>query len=59
MILHPDAYRDGILSFSIPYVIGAIIYYLDIYYSAYRQNKMLQDIKERTKLGGENAYKIY
>lgn len=44
-ILHPDAYRDAWISFSIPYVIGAVIYYIDVFRSAHRQNQWIQEIR--------------
>ena len=42
---HPDAYRDGFRSFTIPYIIGAIIYYGYLYYEAKKQNNLLQAVK--------------
>lgn len=44
-MLHPDAYRDAFLSFSIPYAIGAVIYYIDVFRSAHRQNQWIQEIR--------------
>ena len=44
--LHPDAYRDGFRSFTIPYIIGAIIYYGYLYYEAKKQNNLLQEAKK-------------
>lgn len=37
-------YKDAFLSFTIPYVIGAIIYYIGVFQSVCRQNQLLQDI---------------
>ena len=37
-------YKDAFLSFTIPYVIGAIIYYIGVFQSVRRQNQLLQDI---------------
>lgn len=45
--LHPNAYRDGILSFSIPYVMGAIYYYIELHRTAKRQNALLQAFKDK------------
>ncbi|MBI9012208.1 MAG: hypothetical protein JEZ08_08220 [Clostridiales bacterium] len=45
--LHPNAYRDGFRSFTIPYIIGAIIYYGYLYYEAQNQNSLLQEVKNR------------
>jgi len=42
---HPDAYSDGFRSFTIPYIIGAIIYYGYLYYEAKKQNNLLQAVK--------------
>lgn len=45
--LHPDAYRDGITSFSVFFVIGAIVYYVSHFIEANKQNKLLQSIKAK------------
>lgn len=37
-------YRDAFLSFSIPYAIGAIVYYIEVFKSVRRQNRLLQEI---------------
>ena len=37
-------YKDAFLSFTIPYVFGAIIYYIGVFQSVRRQNRLLQDI---------------
>lgn len=39
-------YKDAFLSFTIPYVIGAVIYYIGVFQSVRRQNQLLQDIIE-------------
>ncbi|WP_105614662.1 DUF6608 family protein [Vallitalea okinawensis] len=43
--LHPDAYRDGFRSFTIPYIIGGSLYYIEVFRDAKMQNKLLQEIK--------------
>lgn len=45
--IHPNGYRDAFRSFTIPYVIGAILYYVQIFREAKRQNILLQEIKKR------------
>ena len=37
-------YKDTFISFTIPYVFGAIIYYIRVFQSVHRQNRLLQDI---------------
>lgn len=49
--LHEDAYRDMFLSFSIPYAVGAVIYYIVLFYEIKRANQVLKEIKEQ---GGGN-----
>lgn len=41
-----EGYVGGILNFTIPYAIGAVIYYLSLYYGARRQNELIQDLKK-------------
>ena len=43
--LHKDGYRDMFLSFSIPYVIGAVVYYISLLYEVKRVNNALEDIR--------------
>lgn len=47
--IHPDGYRDMTLSFSIPYFIGAIIYYVCLRLEVRKQNKLLDNIKGENK----------
>ncbi len=47
--IHPNGYRDLTVSFSIPYVIGAIIYYIHLWLQVRKQNRILEKIK-RDKL---------
>lgn len=46
--LHPDAYFDGIRSFTIPFAIGAFLYYRYVFAEANKQNDLLQEIKDRS-----------
>lgn len=43
--LHKDAYRDMFLSFTIPYVIGAVIYYVSLFFEIKHANKTLEEIR--------------
>lgn len=47
--LHPDGYRDVIVSFSVPYGIGMIIYYICLRLEVKKQNKLLENIKSIDK----------
>lgn len=39
-------YRDIFLSFTVPYVIGACVYYIDVFQTAKKQNELLDEIKK-------------
>lgn len=43
--LHEDAYRDMFLSFTIPYAIGAAVYYISLFYEVGRANRTLKEIR--------------
>ncbi|MDE5908392.1 MAG: hypothetical protein K2H52_06620 [Lachnospiraceae bacterium] len=43
--LHESAYRDMFLSFTIPYIIGAIIYYVSLFFEIKHANKALEEIR--------------
>ena len=45
--LHHNAYRDMFLSFTIPYIIGVIIYYTAVFHEIKSANQALQEIKSR------------
>ena len=45
--IHPDGYRDMTLSFSVPYLIGALIYYIRLRLEVKKQNQLLRIIKEQ------------
>lgn len=47
--IHPNGYRDMTLSFSVPYSIGAMIYYIRLRIEVKKQNKMLENIKRSKK----------
>lgn len=47
--LHPDAYKDGFMSFTIPFIIGAFMYYFEVFYKVKKDNLLLQEIKETIK----------
>lgn len=42
-------YRDIFRSFTIPYVIGAGIYYISVFHTAKQQNELIQEIKQLQK----------
>lgn len=44
--IHPNGYRDMIFSFSIPYFIGTIIYYVCLKKEIKRQNQLINNIKK-------------
>lgn len=44
--IHPDGYKDMTLSFSVPYFIGTIIYYLCLRIEVRKQNQILRSIRE-------------
>lgn len=39
-------YKDVFVSFTIPYIIGAVIYYIEVFRYAHKQNQLLQEIKK-------------
>ena len=45
--IHPDGYKDMTLSFSIPYFIGAVIYYICLRLEVKEQNRLLRNIKKK------------
>lgn len=47
--IHPDGYRDLTLSFSVPYFIGAVIYYICLRLEVNRQNRLLEQLKRQKK----------
>lgn len=47
--IHPDGYRDMTISFSIPYFIGAVIYYICFRLEVRKQNRILEKIKKDKK----------
>ncbi|NEZ46208.1 DUF3021 family protein [Clostridium niameyense] len=49
MDIHPNGYRDMIFSFSIPYFIGTIIYYVYLKKEIKKQNQLINNIKNRER----------
>ena len=47
--LHKNAYRDMFLSFTIPYIVGVIIYYAAVFHEIKSANQALKEIKEHYK----------
>lgn len=47
--LHPDAYRDMLRSFTVPYVIAALVYYCELFLEARKADRLLQQLKEDKK----------
>lgn len=43
--IHPNGYRDMTISFSIPYFIGAFIYYICLRLEVRKQNRILETLK--------------
>lgn len=44
--LHQDAYKDMFWSFTVPYVIGVVIYYISVFREIRHANQSLKKIKE-------------
>ena len=47
--IHPNGYRDMTISFSIPYFIGTVIYYIFLRLEVRKQNRILEKIKRDRK----------
>lgn len=45
--MHENGYRDMFLSFSIPYAIGVVIYYMFLFHEVKSANRILRQIKDR------------
>ncbi len=45
--LHQNAYRDMFFSVTVPYIIGAISYYLCIFWEVKKANNMIAEIKRK------------
>lgn len=45
--IHPNGYRDLTLSFSVPYFIGAVIYYIFLRLEVKKQNRLLEQLKKK------------
>ena len=44
--LHEDAYKDMFWSFTVPYLIGVVVYYISLFHDVKRANQSLKKIKE-------------
>ena len=44
--IHVNAYKDAFISFTIPYIIGGGFYYISLFRSVVRQNKLLTEIQK-------------
>lgn len=47
-------YQDIFVSFTVPYIIGAVIYYASVFYTARQQNHLLDEIKKLQKTQTSN-----
>lgn len=47
--IHSNGYRDMTISFSIPYLIGTVIYYICLRLEVRKQNRILEKIKRNPK----------
>ena len=47
--IHPDGYKDMTISFSIPYFIGMVIYYICLRLEVRKQNRILDKIRKNEK----------
>lgn len=47
--IHPNGYRDMLRSFTVPYVIAALVYYGALYMEAKKADHLLQQMKEEKK----------
>lgn len=47
--VHPDGYKDMVISFSVPYLTGAVIYYISLGLEVRKQNQILEKIKQNKK----------
>lgn len=45
--IHPDGYWDMTISFSIPYLLGAVVYYIWLQIELRKQNRLLEKIKKQ------------
>lgn len=47
--IRPDGYLDIFLSFTIPYIIGAVLYYVQLWKEARKINQLLNNLKKESK----------
>lgn len=50
--IHPNGYKDMTISFSIPYFIGTVIYYICLRLEVRKQNRILEKIKKNNYMKG-------
>lgn len=56
-----NGYRDILLNFTIPYIIGGMVYYISLFLSVKRQNNLLTQINaahEKNKIRHKNQHKM-
>lgn len=46
-VLHPNAYRDMFVSFTVPYIIGAAVYYINVFREVKNANRIIAEIKRK------------
>lgn len=52
--LHPNAYRDMFVSVTVPYMMGAAVYYVYLFAEMKQANMMIETIKKSKEKGGSN-----
>lgn len=50
--LHPNAYKDMFWSFTIPYIVGATVYYISFWNEVKRANVIIKYLKEQNRKEG-------
>lgn len=50
----PGGYKDMFISFTIPYIIGTIVYYVSLRAEVKKQNRILNEIKERKSINNNS-----
>lgn len=46
-VLHPNTYRDMFVSFTVPYIIGAAVYYINVFREVKNANRIIAEIKRK------------
>lgn len=47
-----DGYKDAVISFTVPYIIGAAVYYVSLFRAAKRQDRLIREINELEEMRG-------